>query len=61
MNPQAAVSARGAVFPAPAAADAPVLFQARNLTKTYHMGDVQVHALRGIDLALHPGEFVVIL
>ncbi|RRD57335.1 ABC transporter ATP-binding protein [Comamonadaceae bacterium OH2545_COT-014] len=61
MNPQAAVSARGAVSPAPAVADAPVLFQARNLTKTYHMGDVQVHALRGIDLALHPGEFVVIL
>ncbi len=38
-----------------------VVFQARGLTKVYQMGDVQVHALRGIDLELRRGEFVVML
>ncbi len=42
--------------PAPA-----VVFQARGLTKVYHMGEVEVHALRGIDLDLYQGEFVVLL
>jgi putative ABC transport system ATP-binding protein len=37
------------------------LFTARDLTKTYHMGDVDVHALQGVDLDLREGEFVVIL
>ena len=42
------------------AAAAPV-FRAQGLTKTYHMGDVQVRALRGVDLALECGELVVVL
>ena len=37
------------------------LFHARGLAKVYHMGDVEVPALRGVDLDLYPGEFVVIL
>ena len=37
------------------------LFSAHGLTKTYHMGEVDVHALQGIDLELHEGEFIVIL
>lgn len=37
------------------------LFHAQGLTKTYHMGEVDVHALQGVDLDLHEGEFVVIL
>jgi len=32
-----------------------------DITKVYHMGDVAVHALRGVMLDLLPGEFVVIL
>lgn len=39
---------------------APV-FRARDLTKVYRMGEVEVHALRGVDLDLFPGEFVVLL
>ena len=38
-----------------------IVFRARGLTKTYDMGDVQVRALRGVDLELEPGEFVVLL
>ncbi|MCC6208736.1 MAG: ABC transporter ATP-binding protein [Gammaproteobacteria bacterium] len=38
-----------------------VVFQARGLTKVYHMGEVEVHALCGIDLDLYQGEFVVLL
>ena len=37
------------------------VFAARNLTKVYHMGEVDVHALRGIDLELYAAEFVVLL
>ena len=38
-----------------------VIFKAQGLTKVYAMGDVEVHALRGVDLELRAGEFVVML
>lgn len=37
------------------------IFQARALTKTYDMGEQQIHALRGVDLELYRGELVVLL
>jgi putative ABC transport system ATP-binding protein len=37
------------------------VYQARGVTKVYRMGDVEVHALRGIDVDLFPGELVVLL
>jgi putative ABC transport system ATP-binding protein len=37
------------------------LFDARGLAKVYRVGDVDVRALDGVDLALAAGEFVVIL
>lgn len=37
------------------------VFIAHDLTKTYHMGEVEVQALRGINLELHRGELVVLL
>jgi len=40
---------------------APAVFQARGLTKTYRMGDVEVQALRSVDLDLFRSELVVIL
>jgi len=45
------------VLPATAA---PV-FVARGLTKVYTMGQVEVHALRGVDLEIYPSEFIVLL
>jgi putative ABC transport system ATP-binding protein len=38
-----------------------LVFEARGLTKVYHMGEVDVHALRGVDLDLREGELVVLL
>lgn len=37
------------------------VLSARQLTKVYRMGEVDVHALRGVDFDLHPGELVVLL
>jgi putative ABC transport system ATP-binding protein len=37
------------------------VFEARGLTKVYGMGEVEVKALRGVDLDLYSGEFVVLL
>src|SRR3954464_3669700 len=36
-------------------------FEARGITKVYHMGEVDVTALRGVDLDLFEKEFVVLL
>jgi putative ABC transport system ATP-binding protein len=46
--------------PAQSSVSDPV-FRIQGVTKIYSMGDVQVHALRGIDLDLFAGEFLVIL
>ncbi len=40
---------------------AEAVFRARGLTKIYRMGEVEVHALRSVDLDLYEGEFVVLL
>jgi len=40
---------------------AEAVFQARGVTKIYDMGEVKVHALRGVDLDLYAGELVVLL
>jgi putative ABC transport system ATP-binding protein len=37
------------------------VFEARGLTKIYRLGESEVHALRGIDLNLYQGEFLVLL
>ena len=38
-----------------------LVFHAHGITKTYDMGEVEVHALRGVDLDLNEGELVVLL
>jgi len=48
-----------ASHPANAAVDA--VFHLHSITKVYRIGEMTVHALRGITLDLLPGEFVVLL
>lgn len=38
-----------------------VSFHIQNLSKTYRMGEVEVHALNSVNLDIYDGEFVVIL
>jgi putative ABC transport system ATP-binding protein len=40
---------------------AEVVFRTEALTKVYHMGEVDVHALRGVDVELYGGELMVLL
>jgi putative ABC transport system ATP-binding protein len=37
------------------------LLEARDLKKVYDQGPIQVHALRGVDLAVAPGEFTALV
>lgn len=41
--------------------DRKVLMQVEDLSKVYHMGEVEVHALKNATFQLYEGEFVVIL
>jgi putative ABC transport system ATP-binding protein len=47
--------------PAPPVASPAAVFRARQLTKTYGLGETAVKALAGVDLDLYPGEMVVLL
>ena len=38
-----------------------MLIDVRDLTKIYQMGDVQVHALRGVSFTITQGEFIAIM
>jgi putative ABC transport system ATP-binding protein len=46
---------------ASAVATPQVVMRARQLTKSYHMGTVEVPALRSVDLDLYAGELVILL
>jgi putative ABC transport system ATP-binding protein len=39
----------------------PALIEFRDVWKVYHLGDVDVQALRGVSLDLHAGEYVAIM
>ncbi len=45
----------------PSASDRSAVFTAHDLSKTYQMGEVSVHALRDVDLMVFRGEFIVLL
>jgi putative ABC transport system ATP-binding protein len=60
MDAGVAASALGRGERTPGAPGA-VVFSARGLTRRYRVGEVEIVALRGVDLDLHRGEFVVLL
>jgi macrolide transport system ATP-binding/permease protein len=37
------------------------IIRVSNVTRTYHVGDVDVHALRGVSLVVEAGEFIAIM
>lgn len=37
------------------------MLRAEAISKIYHMGEVEIHALRGVSLQLHSGELIVLL
>ena len=41
--------------------DPPAVLSVRDITRVYQMGEVEVHALRGVNAELREGEFVVLL
>ncbi len=45
----------------PESDDEKTVFRAQGVTKIYRMGEVEVHALRGVDLDLYSGELAVLL
>jgi len=59
--PHAALNDKSTDRPLPDAADRPIVFIAKGLSKTYQMGEVQVHALQEVNLTIYRGEFIVLL
>jgi len=39
----------------------PIVLELRNVVKSYHVGEQEIQALRGVDFALRKGEFVAIM
>jgi putative ABC transport system ATP-binding protein len=47
--------------PAPAPAGSAPAIRLENVFKTYNLGEIQVHALRGVSLEIRRGEFVAVM
>ena len=58
VEPQEFQPAVGVATPAP---EARPVIELEHIHKTYTMGDVEVHALRGVSLTIREGEFVAIM
>ena len=41
--------------------ESPIVFRTQQLTRVFHLGEVEIRALRGVDLEFYQGEFVVLL
>jgi macrolide transport system ATP-binding/permease protein len=40
---------------------AETVIRVENVSRTYHVGDVDVHALRGVSITIERGEFVAVM
>src|SRR5262249_30717585 len=47
--------------PSPGGGEAEAVFHAHGVSKVYRMGEVEVHALRSVDIDLYRGELVALL
>jgi putative ABC transport system ATP-binding protein len=55
-------AAQASPIPAgPGTAAAIPTIRLENIHKTYDLGEIQVHALRGVSMEIHPGEFVAVM
>ena len=61
MCPPGANQSRCNPPPAAGSTASGVLFRTRSLTKTWKMGEVEIHALCGIDLELYAGEPAILI
>jgi putative ABC transport system ATP-binding protein len=50
-----------AIEPSQARASAKPVIRLENVYKTYDLGEIQVHALRGVSLEVYEGEFVAVM
>ncbi len=51
----------GSLEPLPAPVAATTIIEVKNLMKTYRVGEIDVHALNGVDLNVRRGEFLAII
>ena len=51
----------GSLEPLPAPVAASMIIEVKNLMKTYRVGEIDVHALNGVDLNVRRGEFLAII
>ncbi|HVF68222.1 MAG TPA: ABC transporter ATP-binding protein [Pyrinomonadaceae bacterium] len=61
VNNNGAGAARGAALAREVGEEAREVIRLEGIHKTYSMGDVEVHALRGVSLTIREGEFVAIM
>src|SRR5690242_6275234 len=60
-NAQPAMTALDHPAAARSESGADAVFRMRGISKTYRMGDVEIHALQSVDIDLFSGEFLVLL
>jgi putative ABC transport system ATP-binding protein len=61
MNPQTANTLSAPEMKRAEPRSQQLLIQVHDIHKTYHLGETQVHALRGVSLEIRRGEFVAIM
>src|ERR1700761_2916371 len=60
-KPPARMPSRRSPMSSPMPVAAPEIIRVRDLRKVYHVGDVDVPALRGVDLDVARGEFLAVI